>query len=220
MPRPENPELKDEILAQARRLFRAKGYRAASYAEIAKAAGTTKGLVQYYFPKKDQLATTVMVQVLDASRAVLGYAQAPAPGDRAAHRQLYRIGRLFFGYLLEAGYAQFLQDVTSDLDLVETVLAFNLNWALGYAQLEGLSQEREVVESVVMTMGGFYSLLHYDLAHGLAMDVPRRLRTVMREFAVATGVEGAEADAVLDAAEFGAGEFECALEAMPDPDGR
>lgn len=215
MSRPENPELKNEILTQARELFRAKGYRATSYADIAKAAGTTKGLLQYYFPKKDQLATALMTQVLERAREVLGYANPPEQGDASAYQQLYRIGQLFFGYLLQDGrYARFLKDVTSDLDLVETVLVFDLSWAMDYARLANRTGESQIAESVVMTMGGFYALLHYDLAHGLKMDVRRHLRVVMREFMVATGFSDVEANTALDGAEFTDDELERALTAM------
>lgn len=218
MPRPENAELKNEILAQARELFREKGYRATSYAEIAAAAGTTKGLLQYYYPKKDQLAYALMTQVLERARAVLGYDDQPASlaaADTEVYQQLYRIGQLFFDYLLgKGGYTKFLQDVTSDFDLVGSVLAFDLNWALEYAQLGDRANDREIVESVVMTMGGFYALLHYDLGHDLQMDVQRRLRVVMREFMVATGVSDRVASEALDAAEFTPGELENALKRM------
>lgn len=215
MPRPENPELKNEILAQARGLFRAKGYRATSYADIARAAGTTKGLLQYYFPRKDQIATTLMTEVLERAQAALGYVEPPEPGSAEACRQLYRIGQLFFGYLLEGGaYARFLQDITSDLDLVEDVLAFNIGWALGYAQLAEHAGEREVVEGIVMTMGGFYALLHYDLTHGFQMDVRRHLRVVMREFMHATGFSEAEETQALDDTEFADAELRRALARM------
>ncbi|MBP2018683.1 AcrR family transcriptional regulator [Symbiobacterium terraclitae] len=56
-PRPKNPppDRRAEILDAALRLFAAKGFEAATNAEIARAAGVTAAALYYYFPNKEEL---------------------------------------------------------------------------------------------------------------------------------------------------------------------
>lgn len=56
-PRPKNPppDRRAEILAAALDAFAAKGYTAATNAEIARAAGVTAAALYYYFPSKADL---------------------------------------------------------------------------------------------------------------------------------------------------------------------
>lgn len=56
-PRPKNPppDRRSEILAAALDAFAAKGYTAATNAEIARAAGVTAAALYYYFPSKADL---------------------------------------------------------------------------------------------------------------------------------------------------------------------
>lgn len=44
-----------------------------------------------------------------------------------------------------------------------------------------------VAESVVMAMGGFCSLLHYNLAHSYETDIAKHLGDVMRKVMLALG---------------------------------
>lgn len=202
MPRPENPKLREKIIDCACELFRERGYKATSYADLAAAAGITKGLLQYHFPKKDQLATEIMVRVLNKAIAALNIEQPTTAHSARAYRDLYRIGQVHFAYLLAPNsYELFLRDIVSNLDLVDTVLAFNLDWALQYAQDGNRAAEDTVLESVVMTMGGFYSLLHYNIAHGRKMNVTRHLGTVMRKVMEALGFSKREIAEALDGAE-------------------
>ena len=115
---------------------------------------------------------------------------------------MYRIGQAYFAYLLApGGYELFLRDIISNLDLVDTVLVFNMDWALQYAQDGNLATEDAVLESVVMTMGGFYSLLHYNIAHGRETNVAKHLGTVMNKVMQALGFPKAEISKALDGAE-------------------
>ena len=215
MPRPENPELRAKIVDCACELFRTRGYKATSYADLASAAGITKGLLQYHFPKKDQLATQVMIRVLEKAITALGIVEPAAAHSAEAYRDLYRIGQAYLAYLLASGgYKLFLRDIDSNLDLVDTVLAFTMNWALQYAQDSDRAADNAVLESVVMTMGGFYSLLHYNIAHGREMDVAQHLGTVMRKVMAALGFAKQEIAEALDDAELSAEEREQLVAAM------
>ncbi|WP_374711661.1 TetR/AcrR family transcriptional regulator [Symbiobacterium terraclitae] len=81
-PRPKNPppDRRAEILDAALRLFAAKGFDAATNAEIARAAGVTAAALYYYFPNKEELfraavrehVGTFVPTVVDLTRADRG----------------------------------------------------------------------------------------------------------------------------------------------------
>lgn len=202
MPRPENPELRERIVNCAHSLFREKGYKSSSYADIASAAGITKALLQYHFPKKSRLATEVMTNLLDEAAKALGVTPPAASHATATYRDLYQIGQVFFAHLLDKdGYRPFIKDVVSDLDLIDDVLVFNLDWALRYALDDNQRDDREVAESLVIAMGGFYSLLHYNLVHGYETDIAKHLGEVMRKVMLALGFTKEEISEAIDGAQ-------------------
>ena len=63
-PRPEtisdNPAVRDRVLAEALRLFTARGYAATTVREIVAAAGVTKPVLYYYFGSKEGLYLEIM----------------------------------------------------------------------------------------------------------------------------------------------------------------
>ncbi|MCD8317095.1 MAG: TetR/AcrR family transcriptional regulator, partial [Eggerthellaceae bacterium] len=65
MGRPKNTELKKRIEETAFRLFTEYGYDKTSYSMIARECGISKNLVQYYFKKKELLATSFMETVIN-----------------------------------------------------------------------------------------------------------------------------------------------------------
>lgn len=198
MARPENPEIRTSIITCAQELFREKGYKATSYADIANAAGITKGLLQYYFPKKEALATTLMEGVLEKCQRALGFEDKLEPGSIETFGRMYAIGQVFFTYFLRTGGPRaFLQDIVGSMKLIDGVLAFNLTWALNYAEVSSRADEPQVIESVVRSMGGFYSLLHYSLAHGLEFDTTRHLRRVMESLMQALSFDEQQTEQLL-----------------------
>ncbi|HYF75495.1 MAG TPA: TetR/AcrR family transcriptional regulator [Symbiobacteriaceae bacterium] len=63
-PRPKNPppDRRQEILEAALQVFAAKGYAAATNADIAREAGVTAAALYYYFPSKADLFKAVLTQ--------------------------------------------------------------------------------------------------------------------------------------------------------------
>ncbi len=57
-------DIKSEILRQARREFREKGYRGANLREIARAAGMTVGNIYRYFGSKDELFRDLLAPII------------------------------------------------------------------------------------------------------------------------------------------------------------
>lgn len=63
-PRPKNPppDRRQEILEAALQVFAAKGYTAATNADIAREAGVTAAALYYYFPSKADLFNAVLTE--------------------------------------------------------------------------------------------------------------------------------------------------------------
>jgi AcrR family transcriptional regulator len=75
MPRPRS-NIDKRIVRAARKRFLAKGVDGASLRDIARAAGTSIGMVYYYFPTKDDLFEAVVEEVYEALLADLARAFA------------------------------------------------------------------------------------------------------------------------------------------------
>lgn len=79
---------KQQILARATELFRAKGYTATSIDEIVKACGITKGGLYHHFGSKEELALAAMEEVhlyfKEHIFCLIDNARSPAAAELAA----------------------------------------------------------------------------------------------------------------------------------------
>lgn len=193
MPRPRNDELKERLARAACALFREQGYDATSYAGIAQACEVGKNLVQYHYPRKELFAIAFMEYVLEEAQTALDFTDDDLRADYGA---VYQVGVCYFTYLLRpAGYRVFLQDVIRSRDLTESILAFNITWALQHSAADASlgAPGSEVVQGIVASMGGFYELLYYCLKNELPFDVAAELSKVMCVFMTSLGVAEAHA---------------------------
>jgi AcrR family transcriptional regulator len=67
----EHHQRRTEILAQAERIFAAKGFRNTSVAEIADASGFAVGTLYQFFPSKEQLHIAMVTERLEAMYAFI-----------------------------------------------------------------------------------------------------------------------------------------------------
>lgn len=94
MVRPKS-DIDVRILHAARERFLAQGVDGASLRAIAKDAGTSIGMVYYYFPTKDDLFLAIVEEVYERLLSDLSVALAPdAPVPERIRRLYERIGRL------------------------------------------------------------------------------------------------------------------------------
>lgn len=89
MPRPRS-DIRPRILEAARRRFVQSGVDASSLRGIAAEAGTSLGMIYYYFPSKDELFLAVVEEVYGQLLADLERALEGAPDFAGSLRALYR----------------------------------------------------------------------------------------------------------------------------------
>lgn len=78
----------ERILAAARVLFAARGYRATSMQAIAEEVGITKAALYYHFDAKDEILHQLTVPLLDELEAALAAAEAGAEPDEVRWRAI------------------------------------------------------------------------------------------------------------------------------------
>jgi AcrR family transcriptional regulator len=94
MARPRG-DIKARVLAAARRRFLVEGVDGASLRKIAKEAGTSIGMIYYYFPTKDDLFSEVVEEVYAQLLADLSQALQGVDGTERRLLRLYaRLGQL------------------------------------------------------------------------------------------------------------------------------
>lgn len=75
VPRSKRKKLrKEEIVAEATKLFAERGYEGASMGDLAERVGLRKASLFHHFPSKDVLYATVLGQLLDAVREAIQHA--------------------------------------------------------------------------------------------------------------------------------------------------
>lgn len=89
MARPRS-DIEPRILHAARKRFLDDGVDAASLRHIARDAGTSIGMIYYYFPTKDDLFLGVVEEVYETFLADLEQALAPEGSTRDRLRRVYR----------------------------------------------------------------------------------------------------------------------------------
>jgi AcrR family transcriptional regulator len=81
-PRKRRKLRKEEILAEATRLFAERGYEGASMGDLAELVGLRKASLFHHFPSKDALYSAVLEQLMDAVKgAILAAATAEGSFD-------------------------------------------------------------------------------------------------------------------------------------------
>jgi TetR/AcrR family transcriptional regulator len=89
MPRPRT-DIRPRILKSARERFAASGVDATSLRSIASDAGTSIGMIYYYFPTKDDLFLAVVEEVYAALLSDLEQALSAHPDFESSVNALYR----------------------------------------------------------------------------------------------------------------------------------
>jgi TetR/AcrR family fatty acid metabolism transcriptional regulator len=81
-PRSKEDARRDEIVDAALRLILRTGYNQVTLADIADQVGVSKGLISYYFPRKEDVFLAVLQKIVDRTRSDFeGFYAADAPAS-------------------------------------------------------------------------------------------------------------------------------------------
>ena len=155
------------IKAAAFQLFREYGFRLTSYTKIAEASGLGRPLVQYYFPKKEDLATEFVVSILENASKLVNGSNGASPDPMAYVTQL---GQVYYSFLLQdASMRRLTQELISNRQITSRVTAANADYTIplfAHAQ-----PNRELLRlSSIKATGGVYELLFIGLEAGQSFD--------------------------------------------------
>lgn len=190
MPRPQNTERKQKIEQQARILFRKKGYRKTSYADIAAACGLEKTNIQIHFPHKELFVQSFMEDLLNACDDY--FAQSGLKTDNFI-LNFYLVGQVFYAFLLsEPGFRAMTRDILSDRKLTEQLIQTELNWADEYIRHYS---DQSYTDDIAFVMGGIYELMYRQLVRG---DVPDPKTIQYKTMTVFMMLEGIDDKGLLD----------------------
>ncbi len=129
MGRPYNQKERERILMEAFNIISIKGFVNTSYSDIAKSAGISKSLVQYYFPKKD----LIIVSFIEHS---LGICKKLLEEDKSFHfdnplDELYAIGYLQSYFAIYNPVMKYVaSSILKDRDNTIIILEAAASWVL------------------------------------------------------------------------------------------
>ena len=184
MARPRNEELFNTIKKTAYRQLITYGYADTTYQSIASACGVTRTAVQNYYPTKNDLQMQFFSDLLTVTKQ--------AVENEGIHQEnefdfMLCIGELTFLYLMQdAGTRKFLMEVSNSREMTEETLDFEFQWGISFLSTPLSVSEQKFHDDVLVSMGGFYTILYSYLKDGKPFDtrthLGRVVRTIMHDY--------------------------------------
>ena len=194
MAAPRKDEERARLYAAALKLFGEKGYTATSYQDIADACGTSKSVVQHYYPRKEML----LALFLDEHFAwVSETAQRLCPPHADVIHVLCMMGFVHFDKLLTDGKASpLIQDLLGVRTFIEGVVMRERNWIV--ERLPGNVDRQYVGDCLVVALNGAYGFLSTASMEKRAVTPDYIMRLAFVPFAISMGVAPERIDTVIE----------------------
>lgn len=158
---------KAAIEQAAFRLFKENGYKLTSYSLIAEECGLGRPLVQYYFPKKEDLAADFILRVLEEISNVMGMAPS---GARQAQTYLMQFGQTYYAFLLkDESMRRLTYDLLTSRQVTSRVIETNAIYSVPILERDTPEAERNI-EASIAAVGGVYELMFRWLEQGKQLD--------------------------------------------------
>lgn len=155
------------IESAAYRLFRKVGYKLTSYTMIAEESGVGRPLVQYYFPKKDDIAMSFILRILNSIEGIMG---SSGKASQIPQGRVAQLGQVYYAFLLSSDEMKRLAlDLLTSRQVTSRVIEANASYTiplLGSSPGDG----SRLVESSVKATGGVYELMFRGLERGVPLD--------------------------------------------------
>ena len=185
----ENGEL---ITRAAFELLMEKGYTDTSYADIAKRSGRTRSLVQYYYPKKEGMIYDFALRLLQLTE---DYLEEHSLGTDSCFTDFSVTGYMIFSFLLNnEDLRPLTTDITAQRGSSGPIIELMQGWVSNYDELSGFETE-EVLDAVLLSVGGAYELVYHHLKAGKPIDVPDLLKRTIAAFMFQLGFPTEEYEA-------------------------
>lgn len=164
MPRKRDEAAVEAIRNVARTIMMNEGYEAMTYSELARQTGLPRGTVQYYFPKKEELAKDLMGTIADLAtvRARQEYGEE-APDVTV----MYATSQLVVGlYFSTPGLRQFMLDISTSRKLQHAVSPDWVEWMRQLSGKRNLAPTQKQIDAMSMANGAVYEMYYIYLSEG------------------------------------------------------
>lgn len=155
-------ESRNDIRKTAFLLFRKLGYKATSYSMIAEESGQGRPLVQYYYPKKEEIAIEFIEEAL---KTIIQTVQFDSALSDTPELQTLHTGQLYYSFLLwDEDMRRFTKEVLENRAISSHLVEVNADRSLPHLVTE---QDVEPVRAIsIKATGGVYELLYLQLQKG------------------------------------------------------
>ncbi|MGI6535798.1 MAG: TetR/AcrR family transcriptional regulator [Eggerthellaceae bacterium] len=138
-----------------------RGFDDTSYRSIAEETGRQRSLVQYYFPKKEDMATSFLQQLTRLQEQYLANRLEMGKDDFIAYQ--YTLAQLHYFFLTSTPQMQRLvRQMLTHRSVISEIIENELDWTADYLADRHVDIE-DAETTVVVTLGGIYELLYYRL---------------------------------------------------------
>ena len=193
MAAPKNLKERQRIYDHALKLFAKQGYTKTKYSDIAEASGSSKSMVQHYFPKKELLVREFLNEHLES---IAKEAEAYAGDD--IMKLFCMMGLLHFHTLLnDETMSLFYGDLLASRELTDIIVEAERDWA--GARLEGASEGPIFVkDALTVSLGGAYELMFQAVKSGKRLSASYVEYAAIVPFALSIGYERESIVAILE----------------------
>lgn len=193
-----NSEAGRKILTAARKMFLAKGYKAATVRDIAKEAGVNHGLVTYYYKTKSDLAQLVGRNITNELMEIIQ--------EQTAELSLSNIEKMYIDVVLswlyavrEPSYARLFMEFLLYSDQCDRMTQYFYDAQSRVLADYGLSITQEEKEIYWFVFKGSEKLLLGKKWLGeIDVTYSKILETMMKDYFMNLGIEKSEVGRVVD----------------------
>lgn len=141
-----------------------EGYEAMTYSELARRTDLPRGTIQYYFPKKEELAKGLMgaIAYLATTRAQQELGEEASPVS-----VIFAAAQLAVGlYCSTTGLRQFILDISTSRKLQHAVSPDWIEWIRKLSGKDSLTPTQKQVDAMNLANGAVYEMYYIFLNEG------------------------------------------------------
>ena len=194
MTRRPNIARRKKLLGAAFELFKKKGYEETTYQDIADAIGTTRTIVQSYFPKKTRITEEIFNDLMGAAYHSVGRIGLDSDSPLLT---LSRACHVFLAYLLhDEEMRHFAMTTLSVRDGTTKNIITDIEWIKDFCG-DIFEDEELLAVAYTMSLGGAYEIIYRCLCNDLPIHVGSLAALTIRLFLAVVGQPDLEEEELL-----------------------